>query len=546
MAWQAGFGKRSWRILLMVLASTGLLLLDDVIQQQFVAANLAELELRYVVVLLFFSLGLVLLGRPWLVLPLFGVLALMQLVQLGNLSFSGQPVSADELVSLFAQPGEVWQTGSHHLADHWHVLLAVGLPYGALCWLHWRYRLHLPKRWQWLGALLVLAILLAKPWRATYRDLDAFQPGPTRSSLHNSLNSFAFYAVRLAGREHKPLALPPVAAYRLHYQTASARHVWVVMVDSLRGSRLGVLGYERPTTPRLAAVPGLLARPGIAAGVATAVSLPSFVNLVSQPGQHQLLRQQPYSLFRLARQQGFGTYWLSAQESKLLAYVGSQYIDTAISREDHPLRFARQHDHTLPALLDEHKVGRKSSFVMLNLRSAHSPYEQNYQQHPQFARWPTGKSLPYAERKGNAYDNALLYADDVLGEIVERFEALQGERYLLITGDHGQLLGEEQRWGHNDLRPEVADVPMLLLAREAPEGALQTLAAQSHISHYEAAHWLAARLGVRVENPQWRPGQHYLLGKLLFQDNGLMPLAEKGGRLHYGQPLLLSDWLQLR
>jgi len=522
--------------------ATALLLLDDMIQQQFTAANQAEFELRYVAVLWLFALGMTLLGRRWLDWPLLALLAAMQLVQLGNISFAGEPLAPAELVSLFGQPGEVWQSARHHWQDHWSVWLAVGLPYGLLAWLLGRLP-PLARGWRVLGAVLVLAVLLAKPYRATYRDMDAFMPGPTRSSLHNSLNAFAYYAVRLAGRDQAALPLPPPQPYQLQSLPSQAKHVWVVVVDSLRGSRLGVLGYPRATTPQLAATPGLLARPGIASGVATAVSLPSFVNLVSHPGQHHLLRRQPYNLFRLARQQGFHTLWLSSQESRLLANLGSAFMDVRISREDHPLLFSQHHDHALPQLLAQQTLGDRS-FVMLNLRSAHSPYQDNYRHRgDRFERWPTDDALPYATRKSNAYDNAVLYADDVLGEIIRQFEALSGERYLLITGDHGQLLGEGGRWGHNDLQPEVADVPMLLLARQAAAGSVDALATQSHISHYEAAVWLAARLGYRVDNPQWREGEHYLLGKLLWQDNPLRPLREQGGQLQFAQPVLLSDWL---
>ena len=62
---------------------------------------------------------------------------------------------------------------------------------------------------------LVLIVLAAKPYRATYRDMTHFMPGPTRSSLHNSLNSFAFYAVNLAGREQQALPVSPFQPYQV-------------------------------------------------------------------------------------------------------------------------------------------------------------------------------------------------------------------------------------------------------------------------------------------------------------------------------------------
>lgn len=117
---------------------------------------------------------------------------------------------------------------------------------------------------------------------------------------------------------------------------------------------------------------------------------------------------------------------------------------------------------------------------MINLRTAHLPYEENYDQHNEpLPSWPVDPTLPREERQRNAYDNAIGCTDDVLAEVIARFDQLQGERYLLITGDHGQLLGEGGRWGHNDLLPQVAEVPVMVLAREAPEAAPSRCAVNS-------------------------------------------------------------------
>ena len=68
---------------------------------------------------------------------------------------------------------------------------------------------------------------------------------------------------------------------------------------------------------------------------------------------------------------------------------------------------------------------------------------------------PITPALPREERQANAYDNALRYLDDVLAEMIERFEQLEGERYLVISGDHGQLPGraDPAQMGTADPRP---------------------------------------------------------------------------------------------
>lgn len=153
-------------------------------------------------------------------------------------------------------------------------------------------------------------------------------------------------------------------------------------------------------------------------------------------------------------------------------------------------------------------------------------------------------SLPREERQRNAYDNAIGYLDDVLAEVIARFDQLQGERYLLITGDHGQLLGEGGRWGHNDLLPQVAEVPVMVLAREAPEAALESLRQEQWISHHEAGLWLAERLGQRVENPNRVAGEHFVQGKQLFGDNMIQRVRETPAGLVFDEPRLLSRWLR--
>lgn len=542
-----GWRQATLRLVLLSTLSSLLLMADDFIQQLFTSANQAELELRFVVVVWLFSLAAWLCGMPRLVAGLLVLLGGMQLVQLGHVSFFGEPLNAADIASLFDDLAEVRETGWHSINDHWHVLPTVLVPYGLLLFLHlWLPgRVRLPRsRW---ALLIIVLVLGAKPYRATYRDMSSFMPGPTRSGLHNSFNAFAYYSVRLAFRPTQQLPPAPFQPYRVAVQPSEARHVWLVVADSLRLDRLPMFGYERDTMPVLARMHregSLLARPGIAAGVATAVSLPNLLNLVREPGQPHLLRQQPHNLFGLARDAGFRTHWLSAQESKLLSHLGSRHLDVSTTREDHPLRFLQRHDHALIDLLGEQSWGQRN-FVVVNLRTAHLPYENNYDQHDEpVAIWPTDTILAREQRQANAYDNALRYLDDVLAELIDQFERLEGERYLLITGDHGQMLGEQGRWGHNDLTPQVAEVPVLVIARDAPATALQTLQKQRWVSHYEAGLWLAERLGRRIDNPNQLDGEHFVQGKLLFGDNHIQRVVETDQGLNYDPPLLLSRWLR--
>ncbi|WP_278438887.1 phosphoethanolamine transferase [Pseudomonas oryzihabitans] len=536
-------GWRPWRNLLLLSSLSCLLLLaDDFLQQGFTPNNRAELEAGYVAALWVFSLALWLSNLPRLAAFILLGFALMQLMQLGNLSFFGEPLSAIDIQALLGDTAEVRQTLWLSLPEHWPVLLCVGLPYGLLIALHLQLpgRVPLPaSRW---ALILIAAVLLSKPYRATYRNLDAFVPSPARSGLHNSLNAFSAWAVRLAGRDD--VVLPPTAyaPYGLAQVPSSARHVWLVVADSLRSDRLGAFGYARDTTPQLSAYlasnPQTLIRPGVAAGVATDVSLPYLLNPIREPGQDGRLRSGEINLFRFAQAAGFRTHWLSSQESKLLAHLGSRYLDVAITREDHPLRFLQRQDRALLEILDEQQWAPRN-FVVLNLRTAHLPYAQNYRHESTPAPWPDSG----AEGQANAYDNSLHHLDGLLAEILADFDRLDGERYLIITGDHGQRLGEGGHWGHNDLVPEVSDVPVIVVARDAPPQPLAELQGERWISHYEAGSWLAERLGTRIDNPNRRPDEYFVHGKLLFSDNFVQRVCESPTGLVHQPPQQLSTLL---
>lgn len=532
------------RLFALASVSCFLLICDDFLQQLFTSNNRAELEVGWVVGLWAFCLILWLCNLRSLVVSVLLLFAIMQLMQLSNISFFGEPLSAIDIQSLMLDSKEVAHVAKYSFGQHWGALFSVLLPYSILITLHWYIpkRVKLPEsRW----ALILIAVaLLAKPYRATYRNLDSFTPGPTRSGLHNSLNSFSAWAVRLAFNGTSILPKASLAPYRISPVSSSAQHVWLVVADSLRRERMGIFGYERQTTPKLqrylADHPTALVRPGIAAGVATDVSLPYLINPIREPGQDHLLRDNRINLFRFAHEASMRTHWISSQESRLLAHLGSRFIDVSITREDYPLSFIRKQDHALLDILDAQIFGQRN-FVVLNLRTAHLPYAKNYAHQDGTPPWP--HSGPQGQ--SNAYDNSIHYLDGLLDEIIARFDRLEGERYLVITGDHGQRLGEDGKWGHNDLVPEVSDVPVIVIGRDTPPKVMSELAVEKWISHYEIGTWLAARLGTHIDNPNLLKNEHFVQGKLLFSDNLIQVVCETGSELRYSNPVQLSHWLKI-
>lgn len=529
----------------LALLSTLLMSADDFLQQWFSdAANHAQLEWNFVLVMVIFNLCLWTISSKWLSNIVLTVFWLFSAVQIGNISYFGQPLNPADLPNFFNDLGEVWETGAASLQDTWFVPLFSLLPFATLFYLHNRFCFVITNKWRVICLVLIVAILASKPYRATYRSMAFFMPGPTRSSLHNSLNAWSYFLVHISDTDRvfdtgkQPLA-------NIRYETSDTAHVWLVVADSLRSDRMSSFGYSRDTTPNLRKridTGEMIAKHGIAAGVSTIVSLSHMVNQVYEPGRQKLLSNHHNNIYKHAKAQDFQTLWLSSQESKLLSFLGANYIDIAMTNEDSPLLYRQKGDLGIIDVVAQQDWS-KPSFAILNLRTVHSPYHSNYQGLMDSPPWPTDTSLDRITRENNAYDNAVLFLDQALDVLIEQFLALPGEGYLVVTGDHGQLLGRDNRWGHNKLEPEVIDVPVMIMSKNAHPQSLDDIADEPWVSHLEMMQWLSKKMGIDIQDSQRDRTLHYVKGSKLLGDNHIQVVRESPQGLIYGPIMLISEWL---
>ncbi|UHQ23459.1 phosphoethanolamine transferase [Lysobacter sp. 5GHs7-4] len=539
-------GLRRWAALIALAAACATLTLaDDFLQQMTSPHNLSRLELPWALALFGMHLCLWLGGRRWPANLLLAAFALMQLLQLCHIAAMGRPLTPVDLAMIPRETPDIAEAAWAGARTHWPTLLTGALPYAALFAL---YNLGLP-RWPLPRAplaLLVLAFALAtKPYKAGQRAMPQYMPAPARSSLHNSINTFSFYAANLLGK--------PVHSYNLQYQpyrvartpppaSAVPQNLWLVIFDSTRSDHWGVAGYARDTTPTLSRwVAQGQARwhHGIAGATATSASLALLINGVREPGNLAQQRSYRTNLMRLAKAAGYRTHWLSTQSPNLLNELDVASIDVVRTRDSDLKRVIAVRDD---AILDmARRVAPDTrNFVVIMVRTAHLPYEKNYAHHGQrYARWPTAPTLPFHTRQRNAYDNAILYQDALIAQLYQRFEALPGKGLFVVTSDHGQMLGENGVWGHNVLTPQVAQVPVLVRARglrdHLPPGN------GGWISHYGLGRALMAQLGYRIDNPNIESGVDYLQGSNLYTDNPFREVGVRDGRLRLGEMYSLSE-----
>lgn len=535
--------------LLLPTLTTLLMLSDDFLQQLYTPNNQAELEFKYVLVLWLINLCLWLSGRRWFINLVLLLFATMELFQLSYISFVGSPITPFDLSKLVSEWGEINHTLSYAFADHWPALVAWGLPWGALFVVfNWGVpRWNLPR--SWIALLIVILVLGSKPERATRRDMIAFMPGPTRSSLHNSINVFSYYFTRMAGRE-MAVDRPDYQPYQIvsDPMADAPENIVLVIPDSTRYDHMSVYGYGRDTTPYLETVsqhPRASVVRGIASSVATGASLPLLFNVINEPGNVPELERGIGNLFRQAKANGYKTFWLSTHESKMLNGVGSRFLDVSLTKEDDLVNVTENGDRALLDWIDQQQWGEKN-FIAIVLRSVHSPYRANYDQseNPRYRAWPTeGSGLTPTEKRANAYDNALLYLDDLYRDARAKLEKqLKGDTVWVLTSDHGQMLGENGLWGHNRLTKAVSHVPMVIdETRDNPQDTAYALPDYDHLSHYELGHWLLSLMGENLVNPNAQANVHYFHSEKLYEDNFYEVVVEKNNQLIFCGRQLLSQ-----
>ena len=251
--------------------------------------------------------------------------------------------------------------------------------------------------------------------------------------------------------------------------------VVVVIGESARSSNFGLLGYERPTTPLLAAEKNLAAFKATSCNTSTKLSLACmFVRpeAVIERGLQapQVLEETVFSVFKKL---GFSVE-LFAMQSEVWFYNSLKtdfYKIREVIAADSANRGKPVLDSILVAELEaamaKHPKGRQ--VVVLHTKGSHFSYASRYPR--EFARYqPECSGVDGACSKAeliNAYDNSVLYTDTFLNNVMK---SLAGKKAVLIyTSDHGESI-DENRHFHATPKPlappEQLDVPLMFWASE--------------------------------------------------------------------------------
>ena len=265
--------------------------------------------------------------------------------------------------------------------------------------------------------------------------------------------------------------------YQLYPGTGVARPadgpVVFISIDTLRADRLPVYGYPRISTPNI----DRLAADGVVFENAYAHSpqtLPSHTSILSGelPFEHGV---RDNIGFTVRNGQRFLQHYLEEAGFTTGAFVSSYVLreqtgfsqgfdtfddDLPPASPTQPLgQVQRPGEQTMAAALKWLEGTPRQTFLFAHIYEPHTPYSPP----PRFS--PTSANGAAVGKGADAYDGEVAYADEIVGELLDRLRArdLYEDSTIVLFSDHGEGLGDHGEEEHGIfLYRETIRVPLIV------------------------------------------------------------------------------------
>ncbi|WP_027358427.1 phosphoethanolamine transferase [Desulforegula conservatrix] len=506
------------------------LMLPGLLFKYFAATNTIWFNVKYFWI--FFAFGLVLSGcRSFgFIASVLAVLGVLEITQYGSLAYFGDFINPFWVQQMFIEAIDVGQEVFASAGRFYFVPIIVLIPYlcaGFVLYFTRSLRFRIP-----FMALVVVLILVFPGIRmklhSDSKDIFSFFPILSDPSLVNSLNTYYAWVNFVLIPPAEASKGPAFQAYRIEKKKTPAEkiNIVVVMGESASSNHMSLYGYERKTTPNLDAIASaddnFIFKSGISAANATRSSLPLFYNVQYHPLDMNMVKNQPANLFKLAKSQGFKTFYISAQNINCLNGVNASYIDYVAAFDNNEDLFKQKKDDGILELAKGLELSDRN-FIILHQRNAHAPYSSNYSHRPEFNVFLI-ENQPREVYQVNSYDNSMLYSDWLYSEIIKYFKSLSDKwtSYVFITSDHGEMFGENGLWGHNHLDMENYKVPFIYYGTGKDEEFKGKMKSLGVVTHYDLGNYLAELFGLEIINPGQEKGLYYLNGVAAYGRSGYM------------------------
>ncbi|WP_280546998.1 MULTISPECIES: phosphoethanolamine--lipid A transferase [unclassified Halomonas] len=243
-------------------------------------------------------------------------------------------------------------------------------------------------------------------------------------------------------------------AVRQASATGTPRLLVLVVGETVRAADWGLSGYSRQTTPRLAGRDLINFTDVASCGTNTAVSLPCMFAPIGKADYDERYIRSHESLLDVLQRAGYRVEWIDNQSGCKGVCDGVEHFSP--DPQAYPA-LCDGHDCRDGVLTEElsRRIGsiREDTVIVLHTLGNHGP--SYFQRYPEAFRafTPTcdTSDLAQCSRESivNSYDNAILYTDSVLDDLIGVLEQQPSlATAMLYVSDHGESLGENGIYLH--------------------------------------------------------------------------------------------------
>jgi len=252
----------------------------------------------------------------------------------------------------------------------------------------------------------------------------------------------------------------PALGHRLPPDRPRPRNLVLISIDALRADRMGLYGYQRPTTPNIDAWArgGVVLERFYSPSPCTRWALPlmqlsrwpSHIDWNRRPWPHTV-RSGETTLAEMLRKARKTTAAVWAFRSSFGLRQGFGHWNTSGAR-----RGARAPDVTRAATELIEQIKHRAFFMWIHYYDPHAPYRRHGQPDlPRFGATPSDR-----------YDEEVALVDREVGKLLATLEeeGLTEQTLVALTADHGEEFGEhggQGHWGH--LYEELIRIPLVLV-----------------------------------------------------------------------------------
>ncbi len=505
-----------WALLVCVIA---LFVVPDFIYSAYTSTYEVTSGFRALLFLVPLSYGLLLNKYRWFSAVTVSLLCILQLIQFSRLSYFGRLMTQFDFDLIFTEWQDILLGAQDAFVAHWRILPVVIIPF-ALMLTILRARIN-----RNIWGTLILAVTIPV---TIYKNVDSCIPYPIdgRISIANTMKSFSYYIASWF-QTYNPPKYKDYSIKNLKIDTSMPITIVYIIGESVNINHMSLFGYERETTPnlqKLAESDNFYHTLGVSGAVCTKASLRFMANVIYEPDNVKLNDSGETSLFKLAKENGFKTFYLASDPKNMVNSIcnkSAKYIDVLKTRESNMKLANELKDDYIQTLLDEQEFSSRN-FIVLHQRCIHTPYSKNFPKNYTDTRhFKSGGSSKIDE-----YDNAMRYNDTLITRIFKRFnKQTEGRFYIIFASDHSELLGEGGMFGHSIIEPEVAEVPFLFQSND--HQFMDEVRAMDAVYPYAIGKMIARLLGFEIHNPNEQATEFYVNGLDYYGRSGYMKVRIK-------------------